>query len=68
MSKYELYSLKDLMEDFYISELSTFLELEYDKIDYRDSQEIIIDGKPFETLLSVMNTSKKEVFKKVRQA
>ena len=61
---FELYSLKDLMEDFYRSELSTFLELEYDKIDYRDSQEIIIDGKPFKTLLSEMSTSKKRSVQK----
>lgn len=63
MKDFQLYSLKDLMEDFYVSEISSRLALDIDCIDYRDSQEIIVDGKPFETLLSERQTSKKEVFR-----
>jgi hypothetical protein len=63
MKDFQLYSLKDLMEDFYVSEISSSLALEIDCIDYKDSQEIIVDGKPFETLLSERQTSKKEVFR-----
>lgn len=64
MEKYEFYSLKDLLEDFYISELSSTLEVEKKDINYYTNNDIIIDGKNVETLLSAKGTSKKKVFKK----
>lgn len=63
MKNFQLYSLKDLMEDFYISEISSELAVYINRINYKNNQEIMIDGKTFETLLSVKQTSKKEVFK-----
>ena len=63
MDKFELYSLADLMEDFYISELSEQLEVEDNKINYINSQDILIDGVSAETLLSKRNLSIKKIFR-----
>lgn len=62
MMRFQIYSLKDLLEDFYISEISSVLGIEEEEIDYQDSQQIDARGKKIETLLSERQTSKKEVF------
>jgi hypothetical protein len=63
MLEFELYPLKDLMEDFYISELSKVFEISESKISYNNSQDITIEGKSYETLLSERQTSKKIIFR-----
>ena len=51
------------MVDFYISELSEQLEVEDNKINYINSQDILIDGVSAETLLSKRNLSIKKIFR-----
>lgn len=63
MLEFELYPLKDLMESFYISELSKILKINKRKINYINSQDITIEGKSYETLLSERQASKKTIFR-----
>lgn len=63
MRQFEFYSLKDLLEDFYISEIATELAIDESLIDYTDNLKIEVQGEKLETLLSANNLSKKKVFK-----
>ena len=61
MDKFELYALADLLEDFYVSELSKELGVEENRIKYINNQDIFIDGISVETLLSKRSLSIKKV-------
>lgn len=60
MTNLRLYSLKNLLEDFYISELSSILEVDFDNINYIDNKEILIDGKNLDELIN--SKMKKTIF------
>lgn len=63
MKQFEFYSLKDLLEYFYISKIATELAIDESLVDYTDNLRIEVQGEKLETLLSANNLSKKKVFK-----
>src|SRR6056297_1765310 len=63
-TKFQLYSLKDLMEDFYLSEISSTFSIDVNKINYHNNQEIFIDGVKIENHLQKNNFRKKDIFNK----
>ncbi len=63
MNRFEFYSLKDLLEDFYISEIAQELSVDENAIEYNDNLEIKVNGKNLETLLTTLGLSKKSLFK-----
>lgn len=62
--KFQLYSLKNLMEDFYLSEISSTFSIDVDKINYHNNQEIFIDGMKIESHFQEKNFRKKDIFKR----
>jgi hypothetical protein len=64
MKQFEFYSLKDVLEDFYISEIANELGVDKSVIIYYDNSEITVEGDKLETLLSVKGISLKSIFRK----
>lgn len=62
---YSLLSLKDLLENFYISEISETLNINYDKIKYINSSNVLIEGFPIDEYSNKI--SFKEIKKKAEQ-
>lgn len=64
MENFEFYPLKELLEDFYISEIATELDVDVSLIDYTDNSNIKVNGQELETLLSAKKLVKNEIYKK----
>ena len=63
MTNFDFYSLKDLLEDFYISEISKELNIDDDLIEFIDSANIFVEGNKIETLLSAKGLSLKNLLR-----
>ena len=63
METFEFYPLKEILEDFYISEIAKELDVDEKTIDYTNNTDIKVNGKELETLLLAKKLVKNEIYK-----
>lgn len=63
METFEFYPLKEILEDFYISEIAKELDVDEKAIDYTNNTDIKVNGKELETLLLAKKLVKNEIYK-----
>lgn len=63
METFEFYPLKEILEDFYISEIAKELDVDEKAIDYTNNTDVKVNEKELETLLSAKKLVKNEIYK-----